>query len=151
WPRRTFTWSGEQPRMSDDLRRGRLVTLPLRDGAERDDDLAEDVELHGGRLVVPGELEVGIQERGLTEVVRPRVERRADPEAEELPARSGLLAPLLDGAVVDELERDVERRCVVARVVEATVRRFVRHLLGLHVVALAHLHRVEVELGGDDV
>src|SRR5205085_5463208 len=70
-----------------DLRRGRLVALTLRDGAEGDDDLAEDVELHRRHLVVPGELELRVQERRLAEVVRPRVERRADPEAEELPAR----------------------------------------------------------------
>jgi hypothetical protein len=53
--------------------------------------------------------------------------------------------------VVDELERDVERLRVVARVVDAAVRRLVGHLLGLHVVLLADLDRVEAELGGDDV
>ena len=40
---------------------------------------------------------------------------------------------------------------VVAGVVDAAVGRLVRHLLGLHVVALAHLDRVEPQLHGDDV
>ena len=137
--------------VGDHLSGRRLVALALRHRAEGDDDLAEDVELDGCRLVVPRELEIRVQERRLAEVVRPRVERRADPEAEELPARSRLLAPLLDRAVVDQLEHHVERGRVVARVVEAAVRRLVRHLLGLHVVPLAHLDRVEAELGRDDV
>ena len=71
----------------DDLRRGRLVALALRRRPERDDDLAEDVELHGRDLVVARELQLRVQERRLAEVVRPGVERRADADAEQLPAR----------------------------------------------------------------
>jgi hypothetical protein len=67
-----------------DLRRGRLVPLPLRRRAERDDDLAEDVELDRRDLVVARELELGVDEARLAEVVRTRVERRADPDAEQL-------------------------------------------------------------------
>ena len=44
-----------------DLRRGRLVALPLGNGAERDDDLSEEVELRRRHLVVPGELELRVQ------------------------------------------------------------------------------------------
>ena len=80
----------------DDLGRSRLVALALRRRAERDDDLAEDVELDGRDLVVPRELQVGVDQLGLAEVVRPGVERRPDAEPEELPARRGLLATLLD-------------------------------------------------------
>ena len=68
----------------DNLRRRRLVPLPLRDGAERDHDLAEDVQLHGRNLVVPGELQLGVQNHRLPEVVCSRVERRANTEAEQL-------------------------------------------------------------------
>src|SRR6478672_2191085 len=46
---------------------------------------------------------------------------------------------LLDRLVVDQLERDVEAARVVARVVDAAVRRRPRHLLGAHVVALPRL------------
>ena len=135
----------------DDLRRGRLVPLALRGRPERDDDLAEDVELDRRDLVVPRELEVGVEELRLAEVVRPRVERRADPDAEQLPARRGLRAPLLDRVVADQLERHVERPRVVTRVVDTAVRRLVRHLLGLDVVPLAQLDAVEAELVRDDV
>ena len=134
-----------------DLRRRRLVPLSLRDGAERDDDLAEDVELDRGGFVVARELEVRVQQGRLPEVVRPRVERGADAEAEELAPRFRVLAPFLDRPVVDQVERDIERRCIVAGVVDAPVRRLVWHLLGLHVVLLADLDRIEIELGRDDV
>ena len=87
----------------------------------------------------------------LAEVVRPRVERRADPDAEQLAAARRLLAPRLDPLVADELERQVEAARVVAGVVDAAVRRLVRHLLGLDVVQLAHRDGIELELGGDDV
>ena len=71
--------------VGDDLRRRRLVALPLRHRPERDDELAEDVELHRRRLVVPGELQLRVEQRRLAEVVRPGVERRADPDPEQLP------------------------------------------------------------------
>ena len=73
--------------VGDDLGGDRLVALALRGRAERDDDLAEDVELHARHLVVARELEIRVQELGLPEVVRPRVERRADADAEQLAAR----------------------------------------------------------------
>ena len=53
--------------------------------------------------------------------------------------------------VVDQLEREVEHPRVVAGVVDAAVRRLVRHVLGADVVPLAHLDRVEAELARDDV
>ena len=137
--------------VGDDLRRRRLVPLSLRRRAERDDDLAEDVELDRRDLVVAGELQVGVDQLRLAEVVRAGVERRADPEAEQLAARRGLRPPLLDRVVADQLERHVERPRVVAGVVDAAVRRLVRHVLGLDVVALAQLDRVEAELVRDDV
>ena len=74
----------------DDLRGRRLVALALRHGAERDDDLAEDVELHRRHLVVAGELELRVEQLRLAEVVRAGVERRADADAEQLAARSRL-------------------------------------------------------------
>ena len=76
----------------DDLRGGRLVALALRRRPERDDDLAEDVELDGRDLVVARELQVGVDQLRLAEVVRAGVEGRADAEAEQLAARGRLLA-----------------------------------------------------------
>ena len=134
----------------DDLRRRRLVTLPLRGGTERHDDLAEQVELHRCRLVVPREGQLRIHEPRLREVVRARVERRADADPDQLAARLVSLA-LADRAVVDELEREVEGARVVAGVVDAPVDRRVRHLVRPHVVALAHLDRIDAELPPDDV
>ena len=73
------------------------------------------------------------------------------PKPEQLPARGGVGAPGREVAVADEIERDVEALRVVAGVVDAAVRRLVGHLLGLDVVPLAHLDRVEPELVRDDV
>src|SRR5581483_11649507 len=70
--------------VGDDLRGSRLVPLALRRRAERDDDLAEAVELHRRDLVVAGELQLRIEQARLAEVVRAGVERRADPDAEQL-------------------------------------------------------------------
>ena len=138
--------------VGDDLRRRRLVPLPLRRRAERDDDLAEDVELDRRDLVVARELQLRVDEPRLAEVVRAGVERRADPDAEQLPARLRLLARCAGiDVVADQLERDVEHRRVVAGVVDAAVRRLVRHVLGADVVPLPHLDRVEAELVRDDV
>ena len=137
--------------VGDDLRGRRLVPLPLRRRAERDHDLAEDVELDRRDLVVARELQRRVDVLRLGEVVRARVERRADAEAEQLAARLGVGAPRLDGVVADQLEREVERARVVARVVDAAARRRVRHLLGLDVVELAQRDRIEVELVRDDV
>ena len=134
-----------------DLRRRGLVPLPLRRRAERDDDLAEEVELDRRHLVVPRELQVGVDQLGLAEVVRPGVERRADPEAEQHPTGGGLLAPSLDRVVPDQLERELEGARVVAGVVDAAVGGLVRHVLGLDVVHASELDRVEPELVGDDV
>ena len=73
------------------------------------------------------------------------------PSPSSLPAARRLGPPLLDRVVADELERHVERPRVVAGVVDAAVRRLVRHVLGLDVVALAQLDGVEAELVRDDV
>jgi hypothetical protein len=127
------------------------VALALRHRPQGDHDLAEDVELDRRRLVVARELQLRIEQLRLAEVVRARVERRADPDAEQLPARGRLLLARLDPVVADQVEGDVEAARVVAGVVDATVRRLVRHLLRLDVVALAHLDRVDLELGADDV
>jgi hypothetical protein len=54
----------------DNLRGRRLVPLALRRRPERDDDLAEDVELDGRDLVVAGELQVGVDQLRLPKVVR---------------------------------------------------------------------------------
>ena len=48
--------------VGDHLGGGRLVALSLRHGPERDHDLAEDVELHGRRLVVARELELRVEQ-----------------------------------------------------------------------------------------
>ena len=79
-----------------DLRGRRLVALALRRRAQRDHDLAEDVELDGRDLVVARELQLRVDVLRLGEVVRARVERRADAEAEQLAARLGLGAARLD-------------------------------------------------------
>src|SRR4026207_1273257 len=58
-----------------------------------------------------------------------------------------------DGWGADQVEHQIERLRVVARVVDAAVRRLVRHLLGLHVVLPAQLDAGEAEPvgdGGDD-
>ncbi len=73
------------------------------------------------------------------------------PTPRSLPRSAASAAPLLHGAVADELEREVEHRGVVAGVVDAAVRGLVRHVLGADVVPLPHLDRVEAELAGDDV
>ena len=73
------------------------------------------------------------------------------PSAEQLAARCASARRAVDRRVADQLERDVEHPRVVARVVDAAVRRRVRHLVGADVVALAHLDRIEAELVRDDV
>ena len=137
--------------VGDDLRGRRLVPLALRRRAERDDDLAEDVELHRRDLVVPRELELGVDHPRLAEVVRSRVERRADPDAEQLAAASASARRSAMPSQPIRSSADVEHARVVAGVVDAAVRRLVRHLLDPDVVALAHLDRIEVELVRDDV
>ncbi len=142
---------GDAEDVGDDLGGDGLVALALRGRSEGDDDLAEDVELDARHLVVARELEIRVQELGLAEVVRPRVERRADADAEQLSPALGVSPLLLERRIADEVEGDVEAARVVAGVVDAAVRRLVGHLLGLDVVALADLDRVELELVGDDV
>ena len=53
------------------------------------------------------------------------------PKPEQLAARRRLAPPLLDAVVADQLERHVQRARIVARVVDAAVRRLVRHVLRL--------------------
>ncbi len=137
--------------VGDDLSGRRLVALTLRGRAQRDDDLAEDVELDRRNLVVPRELQLGIDHARLAKVVRARVESRADADPEQLAARLCVRPARLDARVVDQVERDVEHLRIVARVVDAAIRRLVRHLFGANVVLLAHLDGVELELVGDDV
>jgi hypothetical protein len=48
--------------VGDHLGGRRLVALPLRRRAQRDDDLAEDVELHGRYLVVARELQLWVDQ-----------------------------------------------------------------------------------------
>ena len=93
----------------------------------------------------------GLTSVRLAEVVRARVEGRADADAEQLAARLGVLALLVDRVVVDELQRLVETARVVAGVVDAAVRRLVGHLVGADVVAFPDLDRIELELVGHDV
>jgi hypothetical protein len=78
-----------------------------------------------------------------------RVEPMPTPSRRPVAAASARRA--VSVLVADQLERDVEHPRVVARVVDAAVRRRVGHLLGPDVVPLPHLDRVEVELTGDDV
>ena len=79
--------------LGDDLRRRRLVSLPLRHGAERHHHLAEDVELHGRDFVVPGELQLGVDDHRLAEIVRTGIERGADADAEALASGFRVAAP----------------------------------------------------------
>ena len=72
--------------VGDDLRRRGLVPLALWHRSEGHHDLTEDVKLDGRDLVVAGELQLGVQDHRLPEVVRPGVERRADADPEELAA-----------------------------------------------------------------
>ena len=137
--------------LRDDLRRRRLVSLPLRHRAERHHDLAEDVELDRRDLVVAGELQLRVEDHRLAEVVRSGVERGADADPEELPARLRVAPLLVQRVVADQVERDVEAAGVVAGVVDAAVRRLVGELFVLDVVLLAHLDRIEAELVRDDV
>ena len=134
------------------LGRGGLVALSLRRRAEVDVDLAVEVELHVGRLAVAGEREARVDDARLAEVVGAGVERGADPDPDPL-ARSPpelLLAPP-PGRVVDRLQRHVERLREVPRVVDAAVRRLVGVVLGLDVVLLSQLDRIEPELVGHEV
>jgi hypothetical protein len=110
--------------IGDDLRCGRLVALSLRNRAERDDDLAEDVELDRRHLVVAGELQVRIQELRLPEVVRARVERRGDPNPSSLPRDSVSRASVRSSYPMSSSATSSAR--VVAGVVDAAVRRLVR-------------------------
>ena len=73
------------------------------------------------------------------------------PSPSSLPreAASARRSSMLVGA--DELERHVQRPRVVAGVVDAAVRRLVRHVLGLDVVLAADLDRIEPERVRDDV
>ncbi len=103
-------------------------------------------------LAVAGERQLRVDDAGLAEVIGPRVERRADPDADPLArAAPQLLLALAPLRVVDRLEREIERPRQVARVVHAAVGRDVRVILRLDVVALTQLDRVEAELLGDDV
>ena len=137
--------------VGDDLRRRRLVPLPLRRRSEGDDHLAEDVQLDRCDLVVPRELELRVDELRLAEVVRARVERGADAEPEKLATGGRFGPPRLDVGGTDQVEGHVHRPWIVARVVDAAVRRLVRHVLRLDEVEPADLDRVEVERLRDDV
>ena len=54
-------------------------------------------------------------------------------------------------SIIDQLQREIQHPRVVARVVDAPVRSLVGHVLGLDVVALAHLDRIELQLVRNDV
>src|SRR3954453_14883455 len=86
----------------NDLRSRGLVPLALRRRAEGDDDLAEDVELHGRDLVVPAELQLGVDHPRLAEVVRAGVERRPDADAEQLAALFRVRLAVLPPALADQ-------------------------------------------------
>src|ERR1700737_237798 len=55
--------------ISDNLRGGRLVSLALRAGADRDHDLAVDIQLTVGALRIAGKWRAGIYDLRLAKIV----------------------------------------------------------------------------------
>ena len=134
-----------------DLRSGGLVALPLRAGPDRDRHLAVEIEPDDRRLAVARERQRRVDDPRLTKVVGAGVERRADADADPLAAAGARALARQRPLVVDQLERAIEHRRIVAGVVDAAVRRLVGELLGLHVVELAQLDSIEAQLVRDDV
>src|SRR5204863_7121920 len=100
-----------------DLRHRRLVPLPERLAAGRDDDLAGQVHAYVGALPEAGTpaLAGGSDPRRWRDTADLDVAREADAEIAALLARLRLVAP--EAVVVDELECPVERALVLAAVV----------------------------------
>ena len=138
----------------------RLVALALRLGADRDDDLAGQVDLDVGRLPHRGApaLADRADPLGGGDAADLDVGREAD--AEELAALARLGLRRRHAVVADHRERLVERRLVVARVdvdlravdggAEAG-RVVVREGVGRQEVAPADLGRVHAELVREEV
>ena len=150
WPGRTWIWSGETPRMSPATWLA-TVSWPWPWGTV---PIVRTISPKMSSLIVatslfPENWSSGLRSVDWPKLFVPGVERRADPDPDDLPVRLRLARA--GALVVDQLERDVEAARVVAGVVDAAVRRLVRHLLGLDVVLLPHLDRVEPELVRDDV
>ena len=120
------------------------MPLAVAVGAGEDGDAAGRVDPHRRRLVEPGPR----PERA--DQPRRRQPAALDPgreaEAAQPPAPRRLVPPRLEAGVVRDLEQLVERRVVVARIVDHRERRLVRELLRLHEVPAPDLDRVEPHL-----
>src|SRR5215471_18987649 len=99
--------------IGNDLCRSRLVSLSLRTRTHGNDHLAVDVELAICTLRIPGERCAGIDDLRLSEVVRARIERSADADAEQAPLLARLCLLLLPLIPANQLLRDCEHLRVV--------------------------------------
>ena len=115
-PRRTFTCSGGQPRMSATTCDA-VVSWPCPCGTVPSVTTTSPKmsSFTDAASLFPENWSSGFKSVDCPKLFVPESRRRADAEAEQLPALRGLLPPVLDRAVVDEVERDVERGRVVAR------------------------------------
>src|SRR5206468_4117588 len=147
---------GEPELVGDDLRDDRLMALALGCRAENRGDTPERIDLDRRRvdgarlrqvLGLGAELRV---ERGrdVAHVRDRRVHRegQADPEITAGRPRPRLLATEL--GVLRELERLLERRLVIARVVQTTRRSSVWKRVGWDEIPSPYLCRVQAELAG---
>src|SRR5881409_48825 len=130
--------------VGDDLGKGRFEPLAMRARACEHGDLARRLDPHGGALPAGDGCGLGRADaRGLHEG------READPEVAPVVARAAL--EVAKALVVDHRQRPVERRLVLARVVDEARRGAVRELLGADQVAPTDLGRVEAARARDGV
>ena len=135
--------------VADDLREARLVALAVRRGAGEDRHRARRVHAHERRLVeADAEAEAaradGPRRRQAADL---RVGREADPAQDPLLAQLRLLGA--EGVHVDDLQRAVQRRLVVARVVRDAVRRLVGEVARRDEVLAPQLEGVHPQLLGE--
>src|SRR5439155_18830486 len=124
--------------LGEDLSVGRLVTLPLRLGAEPRDGLARGMNPDLARVehLQPEDVEV-LRRPGADDLGEAR-----DPDAHELTARALLLLLLAQPTVVDLLHRLQERALIIAAVVLPSQCGFVRKLFRLDEVLPPGLRRI---------
>ncbi len=126
-----------------DLRHRCLVTLPLRHGADGNDDFAVDVKLGVGRLRIAGERRLRIDDLRLSEIIGAGIERGADTDAEPAAFGSRLRALNVPFLPADQFLRQLQHAGIIAGVVDASVGRGVGKFLGTNVIAQAHFVGLE--------
>src|ERR1700751_1739205 len=135
----------------DHLRSRGFMTLALRAGTDRNYHCPGNIKFAVRALGVDRKRSAGIHDLGLAKIVSSGIERGANAVPDHTPLLAGFSLFLSPGIPADQTLREFQHSWVIARIINATIRRRIRELFGTDVVPQSHLVSRDSQFVGANV